>query len=85
MDYIKYLEKEIKELQEMNNLLVSAAASSPFGNSVGLDKEVQKFKDGLEDRVRLNLWQKSLIKACGVIIEDLSKLKKERYGENRQA
>lgn len=66
---ISRIETEIKELEELNDLLCASAMSSPFGNSVDLDEEVKKALGKMEQRVKVNLHQKGRIKHLKGLLE----------------
>ena len=68
----KYLENEIKELEDMNMNINLAANNNPFGANVDLKQLAKDALSKLEDRVNIQIWQHHRLT---VLKELLSKIK----------
>ena len=65
----KYLINEIKEMTESAELIKSAAASSPFGNAIDLEKAAEEYLKKAEERIRVAIWQKHRIAVLKSLLE----------------
>lgn len=67
----KYLEEEIASTEELNAIMNGAAGMNPFGVSIDLASPADEALKGLEDRVRVQIWQSHRIKVLKSLLEEL--------------
>ena len=67
----KYLRDEIKEMEELNSIMNDAAAHNPFGPSINLKEEALEQFSGLEDRIRVQVWQSHRIIVLNSLLKEL--------------
>ncbi len=72
---ISFLEREISEMENLNTQLNAAAASSPFGNSIDLEKAAEAHLRNCEPRIATEIWQKHRIKILKYLLEEINELK----------
>ena len=67
----KYLQKELENMLISQAQMNAAAGSSPFGNSIDLEKAAEEHLQKAEERVRVAIWQKHRITVLKSLLKEL--------------
>lgn len=71
---IQHLENQIGEAEHGNQIMVSAAASSPFNNSIDLPAAAQKHLKSCESRVAVQIYQTHRIQVLKAVLDDVKSM-----------